>query len=141
MGLCQAPNRLITITITFTITTTTTVTVFSDLARSAWCLSCMIHSTQLLLMSGHDPGMIVLQEAKSHDKVDMFMLITQVVVARGIHLLVKLAEEQRQGISSAAVATLKHLTATSWRLKSLLQRAARDPGLINAVAAGNAASP
>lgn len=76
------------------------------------------------------------QETKSHDKVDMFMLITQVVVARGIHLFVKLAESEQGAIASAAVSTLKRLTATSWRLKSLLQRATRDEGLLTAITAG-----
>ena len=67
----------------------------------------------------------------------MFMLITQVVVARGIHLLVQLAEHEQAGISRAAVSSLQHLTASSWRLKSLLQRVTRDEALLAAVATGD----
>ncbi len=72
---------------------------------------------------------------------DTFVLNTQLVVSRGIYMLVELAEDSNEDIRAPALRTLYHLTNTNRRFKSILARATQDHALLAAIASGKAGSP
>ena len=68
--------------------------------------------------------------------MDHFMLNTQVVLSKGIQLLVELAADYRSKIKQPAIATLHHLTATNQRFRGIMMRATDDAALLQAVESG-----
>ena len=67
---------------------------------------------------------------------DIFMLNTQLVVSRGVYMLVELAEDGNQGMREPAIRALHHLTMTNRRFQSILFRATQDEKLLASVASG-----
>ncbi|KAK9817441.1 hypothetical protein WJX74_006164 [Apatococcus lobatus] len=72
---------------------------------------------------------------------DALALSTQLVVSRGIHLLVELCAHGNPEISKPAVRALDHLSSTRRRFKSLLMRAAQDETVLAAIATADAPAP
>ena len=66
------------------------------------------------------------------------MLVTQVVIAKGIRLLLRLAQDRRQLVSATARSTLEHLGAISWRLKSIMLNSNSDGSVLATTAEGEA---
>lgn len=67
---------------------------------------------------------------------DIFILNTQLVVSRGVYMLVELAENGNQGMRQPAIRALHYLTMTNRRFQSILFRATQDEKLLASVASG-----
>ncbi len=88
------------------------------------------------MRSGRPACQVWLQGRKGQDRGDVFVLNTQMVISRGIYLLVRLAMDEVRQVRQSSIDALHVLTVKSPRLKSILVRATQDDGLLEAVAAG-----